>query len=142
MRLESIQQILSASSSLAPFYETKLSCGFPSPADDYSEKKLDLNEFLVSHPAATFFIRVEGDSMKNANIATGDMLIVDRSLLAENGKIVVAILNGEFTVKRFFKREDQILLVPENENYRAIEIQAEDDFQIWGIVTYVVHRTY
>lgn len=124
-----------------PFFETKISCGFPSPADDYSEKKLDLNDFLVSHPAATFFIRVAGDSMKDARIVTGDLLIVDRSLPAENGKIVVAVLNGEFTVKKFYQNEHQILLIPENEKYKPIEVQKEDDFLIWGIVTYVIHRT-
>lgn len=141
MKLVNVQKVISNCASEVPFFEAKLSCGFPSPADDYTEKKLDLNDFLVSHPAATFFIRVEGDSMRDARIATGDMLIVDRSLSAENGKIVVAVLNGEFTVKRFWKRENQILLVPENDQYPTIEIQAEDEFQIWGVVTYVIHRS-
>ena len=96
-----------------PFFETGLSAGFPSPAEDYFEQALDLHELLIDHPAATFFVRVEGDSMRDAHIYSGDILIVDRSLTAQNGKIVVALLNGSFTVKRLKIKGKKIFLIPE-----------------------------
>lgn len=122
------------------FYLAPVQAGFPSPADDYIEKKLDLNELLVAHPAATFFVRVQGHSMREAQIFDGDILIVDRSLQAESGSIIVAILNGEFTVKRVMKRKDRLLLVAENPAFSPLEISPEMDFQVWGIVTYVIHK--
>ncbi len=121
-----------------PLYQDRISAGFPSPADDYVESRLDLNEFLVQHPAATFFIRVKGDSMTKAGIDTGDMLIVDRSLNSSNGMIVVAVLNGEFTVKRLSIRKGKYYLVPENDGYKEIEIKGEDEFEIWGVVTKIL----
>jgi DNA polymerase V len=123
------------------FFLTLVQAGFPSPADDYVEKKLDLNELLVEHPAATFFVRVEGNSMIDAQIYSGDVLIVDRSLRADSGSIVVAILNGEFTVKRVVKKKGKLFLVAENPTFAPIEISDEMDFQIWGVVSYVVHKT-
>lgn len=122
------------------FFLTPVSAGFPSPAEDYVEKKLDLNELLISHPAATFFVRVEGDSMINANIHSGDILIVDRSLSAENGSIAIAVLNGEFTVKRVKIEKGELFLVAENPRFPPIKVSKEADFQIWGIVTYVIHN--
>jgi DNA polymerase V len=123
------------------FFLTPVQAGFPSPADDYVEKKLDLNELLVEHPAATFFVRVEGNSMVDAQIYSGDVLIVDRSLQADSGSIVVAILNGEFTVKRVVKKKGKLFLVAENPAFAPIEISDEMDFQIWGVVSYVIHKT-
>lgn len=117
-----------------------VAAGFPSPADDIIEKKLDLNELLIKKPGATFFVKVEGHSMQEANIFSGDILIVDRSLSAVSGTIVVAVLNGEFTVKRLLKKENRLWLTPENKAFPAIEITPEMEFQIWGTVTYVIHK--
>ncbi|MFZ0255056.1 MAG: translesion error-prone DNA polymerase V autoproteolytic subunit [Gammaproteobacteria bacterium] len=122
-----------------PLFLAKVSAGFPSPADDFLERKIDLNEHLVRHPAATFFVRVAGDSMKNAGIFCGDILVVDRSLEAGDGSVVVAVLDGEFTVKRVLKTDGRIFLVPANEAYSPVEVTAEMDFTVWGVVTSVIH---
>jgi len=122
-----------------PLYLSKIYAGFPSPADDYLDKRLDLNEFLVKHPAATFFVRVEGDSMIDAGIYSGDMLIVDRSIEAKNNKIIVAVVNGEFTVKRFRKTKGKVYLISENSAFRPIEVNEDIDFEIWGVVVHVIH---
>ena len=97
------------------FYNCSVTAGFPSPADDYLEDKLDLNEYLIKHPAATFFVRVAGDSMINAGIYNNDIIIVDRSIKPKHGKIVVAALDGQMTIKRLYRRDDKIMLLPENE---------------------------
>lgn len=123
-----------------PLFLASVKAGFPSPADDFLEKKLDLNEHLIRHPAATFFVRVDGDSMQGAGIGRGDILIVDRSLEAGDGRIVVAVINGEFTVKRIRLREGEVFLEPENPRYASIRISPESDFQVWGVVTYVIHQ--
>lgn len=122
-----------------PLYSSKVAAGFPSPADDYIESKLDLNQYLVKHPAATFFVRVEGESMIGAGIHPEDILVVDRSLKPSDGKIVIAVVNGELTVKRLKKETGRVLLLPENEAYRAIEVTEEMNFTIWGVVTNVIH---
>lgn len=124
-----------------PTYISPISAGFPSPADDYVEKNLDLNELMVNHPSATFYVRVEGDSMKDAGIQSGDLLVVDRAVEATDGKIVVAILQGEFTVKRISIRGKRVILLPENPLYSPIEVAEDSDFQVWGVVTYVIHKT-
>lgn len=125
-----------------PFFFSPVAAGFPSSAEDYLERSLDLNELMIKHPAATFFVRVLGDSMKDAGILSGDILVVDRALEAHDGAIVVALLNGEFTVKRIQKKENGLFLVPENRSFSPIKINPEMDFQIWGIVTYVIHKTF
>jgi DNA polymerase V len=122
-----------------PLVLARISAGFPSPADDFIDKTLDLNEHLVRHPAATFFVRVAGNSMIGAGIHQGDLLIVDRSLEAQDGKIVIAILNGELTVKRFRKKFGKVFLWPENSNYQPIEIKDGAQFEIWGVVAHVIH---
>lgn len=122
-----------------PLFLSKVRAGFPSPADDYLDKRIDLNEHLIQHPAATFFVKVKGDSMVNAGIQSGDILIVDRSLEPRDKRIVVAILNGEFTVKRIRKKNNKLYLVSENEAFAAIEITPEMDFEIWGVVIHVIH---
>lgn len=119
-------------------YATPVKAGFPSPADDFVEKKLDLNDFLIKHPEATFFLRVSGESMKNVGINDGDLLIVDRSLEVSDGKIVVAAIDGEFTVKRVKKNNGDLYLVPENENYKPIKINESDEFQVFGVVKHVI----
>jgi DNA polymerase V len=125
---------------LLPSFIVAVSAGFPSPADDHIDKNLDLNEHLIKHPAATFYVRVSGDSMINAGIHDGDLLIVDKSLKAKDGSIVVAILNGEFTVKRLKISKYGISLVAENKNYPEIHIKEGMDFEVWGVVTNVIHK--
>ena len=107
--------------------------------EDSIEKKLDLNQFLIKHPSATFFVRVEGDSMKGAGIYDKDLLIVDRALSPKSGQIVVAVLNGEFTVKRVKIKSDKAFLIPENPNFPPMEVTKDVDFQVWGVVTYAIH---
>lgn len=122
-----------------PVFLGRLPAGFPSPADDYLEGKLDLNRHLIKHPAATFFVRVSGDSMIDAGIHTGDLLVVDRSLEATDGNVIVAALDGELTVKRLSKRGQTLRLLPANKRYQPIEIQTHQAFEIWGVVTNVIH---
>lgn len=124
----------------APYFEARVSAGFPSPADDYTELKLDLNKALVANPTATFYVRVKGMSMIDAGINEGDMLVVDRSLEAKNNAIAICVINGEFTVKRLAVDENCLFLIPENTQFKAIKITEEMDFQVWGIVTYVIHK--
>ncbi len=123
-----------------PEVVSRISAGFPSPADDYIDKKLDLNEYLVRHPAATFFVRVIGDSMVNAGINSGDLIVVDRSLEPSHNRIVLAVVNGEFTVKRFALRKGKVFLVPENDNYPEIPVTEDTQFEVWGVVTSVIHE--
>lgn len=123
-----------------PQVTSRISAGFPSPAEDYIDKKLDLNEFLIRHPAATFFVRVVGDSMINAGMNSGDLIVVDRSINATSGRIVLAVVNGEFTVKRFVVRKGKPFLVPENDKYPEIAIGEETQFEVWGVVTSVIHE--
>lgn len=121
-----------------PFFQHTVSAGFPSAADDEMER-LDLNELLIEHPAATFFLRVSGSSMIKAGIHDQDILIVDRSLEPKHGKIVIATLNGELTVKRLHKKDNKLQLIAENDSYPPIDISHEIDFRIWGVVTNVIH---
>ncbi|MBI5559428.1 MAG: translesion error-prone DNA polymerase V autoproteolytic subunit [Deltaproteobacteria bacterium] len=123
-----------------PLFLSGVSAGFPSPADDYIDRELDLNEYLIANPAATFFVRVDGDSMIGAGIHHDDILIVDRSLEPVSGKIVIAILDGELTVKRLMKTGDSCCLESENPLYPATEIKKEMELEIWGVVTSAIHR--
>jgi len=123
-----------------PLYMTAIEAGFPSPADDYIEGRLDLNQHLIKHPAATFFVKVSGHSMVDAGIFPGDILIVDRSLEAVDKKIVIAVVNGELTVKRLRIRSGRPFLEPENDQYAPIEITPDMAFEIWGVVTSVIHK--
>lgn len=123
-----------------PAFTEVVQAGFPSPADDYAERSLDLNDLMVKHPAATFFVKVEGESMCEASIHSGDILVVDRSIEPANGQIVVAILNGEFTVKRLRITPEGVALVPENAHFPTIPVSPDADFQVWGVVTYVIHK--
>jgi len=123
-----------------PLYGSRVQAGMPTMADDYMEGRIDLHDYIVSHPAATFFVRVQGDSMLGAGIHEGDILVVDRSLEAREGSIVIAVLDGDLTVKRLRRRNGTVELVPENEKYPVIRVGAEQEFRIWGVVTTVVHR--
>ncbi len=122
-----------------PLFLESVSAGFPSPADDYLDKKLDLNDLLIKNPAATFFVRVQGDSMINAGIYSGDILVVDRSLEAKDSSIVIAVINGELTVKRVSYKNEKLFLTPENGNYKPIAITEEMNFEVWGVVRSVIH---
>ncbi|MHC4789916.1 MAG: LexA family protein [Planctomycetota bacterium] len=123
-----------------PLFEAGVSAGFPSPAADYEEGKLDLNKHLAKHPAATFFVRVIGDSMVGAGIHCGDILVVDRSLEPRDKSVVIAVLNEELTVKRIRIRKRKVTLEPENENYPTQEIDEGMEFEVWGVVTNVIHK--
>jgi len=123
-----------------PLFGTKVSAGFPSPSDDYMERKLDLNEYLIKHPAATFFVRATGNSMIGAGIHPDDILVVDRSLEAKHGKIVIVAINGELTVKRLSKLDGKVSLMPENAEYPPIDLNENQDIHIWGVVTNVIHH--
>lgn len=122
-----------------PLFATKIPAGFPSPADDYIETRLDLNRHLIKHPAASFFVRVQGDSMIGAGIYPNDLLVVDRSLEPIDGKVVIAVVDGELTVKRLKIRSQALVLAPENDKYPEIIIGEANDFRIWGVVTNVIH---
>ena len=123
-----------------PMFVDKVSAGFPSPATDYMENKLDLNEYLIKHPAATFIVKASGSSMVNADIYSGDLLIIDRSITAKNNNIVIASIFGELTVKKIIKKEKKIFLISANENYPSIEVKEEMDCFVWGVVTYIIHE--
>jgi len=123
-----------------PLFLSKVPAGFPSPADDYIEGKLDLNEHLIKHKVATFFVRVTGDSMLGAGIHDGDLLIVDRALEAQDKSVVVAVVNGEFTVKRIKKEHGRVWLMPENKSYQPMEMKEGSELEIWGVVTNVIHK--
>ncbi len=139
---EPVKMIFSCSGGLQrPMIGAIVPAGFPSPAQDYIEDVLDLNELLIQHPAATYFVRVEGYSMINAGIYPGDILIVDRSLEAANGKVVIAVLDGEFTVKRLsVNKKGDYFLIPDNPDYQTIRITENIGFSVWGVVTNVIHK--
>jgi len=118
-----------------------VSAGFPSPATDYMENKLDLNEHLIKHPAATFIVKANGISMIEAGISSGDLLIVDRSISPRNDNIVIASILGDLTVKKLQKKNQSFFLMSANESYPSIEIKEEMECFIWGVVTYVIHKT-
>lgn len=125
---------------ILPFASSTIRAGFPSPADDFIENRVDIFEKIVKHPASTFLVRVKGDSMNGKGIQEGDILVVDKSLSPQNNSVVIAYLDGEFTVKRFQKEGKNIVLYPANDNYKPIHIKNEDDFIVWGIVTFVIHE--
>ena len=125
---------------LIPLANETISAGFPSPAEDYIELGIDLNEFLIKNPISTFFLRVSGNSMINAGIYNNDLLIIDRSINPHPGHIVAALLDGEFTLKRLIKEKDNYYLKADKENYPAISLYEYIDIQIWGVAIYSVHE--
>ena len=122
-----------------PLLNDSVSAGFPSPADDHMEENIDLNEHLISNPFSTFFLRVKGDSMINAGIKDKDLIIVDKSLIAKPGNIVIAMIDGEFTIKRLSIKNDELYLKAENHNYPDFSFKNHIDVQIWGVVIYSIH---
>jgi DNA polymerase V len=122
-----------------PLFES-VAAGFPSPAEDYMDTRLDLNTYCIHRPASTYFMRVQGDSMKQAGIYDGDLLVVDRSVAPRYDDIVVAVVDGEFTVKKLCRRNGVVFLAPANPDFDPIVISEADDFRIWGVAVHVVHR--
>ena len=123
-----------------PMFSDSVQAGFPSPAEDHLDLDLNLNDYLVQNPSATFCVKAIGESMKDAGIKSGDIMIVDKSLEPKNRSIVLAVIDGEFTVKRVNVNNDELYLMPENSNFPPIKITEEMDFQVWGIVTYIIHK--
>ncbi len=122
-----------------PLLAGLVSAGFPSPADDYTEESIDLNEHLITNPFSTFFLRVKGDSMINSGIYDKDLIIVDKSLTPKPGNIVIAMIEGEFTVKRFSIKNNKLYLKAENHNYPDFNFEDYSDIHIWGVVIYSIH---
>ena len=120
--------------------EEGISAGFPSPADDFKETRISLDRELVKNKEATFYARVSGDSMIEAGLNDGDLLVIDKSLNPENGKIAVCLIDGDFTVKRIKKENNKLFLVPENNKYKKTEVKVENELIIWGIVEYVIKK--
>ena len=123
----------------SPQFLCPVPAGFPSPAEDYIEDTLDLHKYVVRNSIATFFMRASGESMIGAGIHDGDILVVDRSLSPVSGKVVIAAIDGEFTVKRLRKRGGRVLLLPENSQYEPIDITDHENTTIWGVVTFALH---
>ncbi|NTU49935.1 MAG: translesion error-prone DNA polymerase V autoproteolytic subunit [Desulfobulbaceae bacterium] len=123
-----------------PLAGTAIAAGFPSPAEEYLDLALDLNKELIKHPAATFYARVKGDSMVDAGIQDGDLLVIDKALEPKEGAIAVCFLDGEFTVKRLAVQEEGVYLMPANAEFKPIRITEENEFLVWGLVAYVIHK--
>ena len=120
--------------------EQGVSAGFPSPADDFKEIRISLDKELVKNSESTFYARVSGDSMIEAGLDDSDLIVIDRSLDPENGKIAVCFIDGEFTVKTIKKEENKIFLIPQNKIYKPIEVEEGNELIIWGIVNYVIKK--
>lgn len=121
-----------------PIALTTISAGFPSPAMDFEDLAIDLNKHLIKHPSATYYGRVQGDSMQDEGIDDGDLLVIDKSLDPENGKIAVCFVDGEFTVKRIKIEKEACWLIAANKKYQPIKVTKDNEFLIWGIVTHVI----
>lgn len=140
MQSETIQDIYQCQhrSPTIPQASSQLSAGFPSPADSYTEQTLDLNQQLIRHPSSSFLMRVQGDSMVNAGINDGDLLVVDRAIQPAPGKVVIAAVNGELTVKRLTLHQGQFWLTPDNHRYRPVPLNEENESFVWGVVAHVI----
>ena len=129
-----------SSALLIPLAQGSISAGFPSPAEDYIELGIDLNKYLIKNPISTFFLRVSGNSMNNAGIYNNDLLLIDRSINPNPGHVVVALLDGEFTLKRLIKEKNNYYLKADKENYPSINLYEYIDIQIWGVAIYSIHE--
>jgi len=123
-----------------PLLAGAIPAGFPSSAENFIDKSLDLNELVIKHPAATFFVRVKGNSMIKAGIESNDILVVDRALSVSNNRIVIARIADELTVKRIKLEGEKLFLMPDNDEYKPMEITESMDFEVWGVVTFVIHQ--
>ena len=121
-----------------PFIEGGVKAGFPSPAEDFTELSIDLNNALIKNPSSTFYVKVNGDSMKDVGINDGDLLIVDRSLEPQDGKIAVCYIDGEFTLKRIKVEKNYCWLMPANDDYKPIKVTDDNDFVVWGVVIHSI----
>ena len=137
--VEDIARFVAEKGYRIPLFQSRVAAGFPSPADDYIEARLDLNEHLIKNPAATFFARATGESMTGVGIFPGDILVVDRSLSPKNGSIIIAVVDGELAVKRLSMYQGRVELVSENPRYKPIVIPDEASLEVWGVVSYVIH---
>ncbi|TXI91316.1 MAG: translesion error-prone DNA polymerase V autoproteolytic subunit [Neisseriales bacterium] len=123
-----------------PLAESKITAGFPTPVTEYNEERLDINDIVATNPHATFYVRVSGSSMIDANIKDGDILVVDKSLEARHNDIVIAVVDGEFTVKTLYHKDGTIKLMPANPEFPEIVLQNEQELNIWGVVSYTIHK--
>lgn len=123
-----------------PLFETGINAGFPSPADDFNELKIDLNEYLVRNPSSTFYGRINGDSMRDLGIFEGDLAVIDRSLDLVNNKIALCWVDGGFTIKTVRMENKECWLIPANANFKPIQITEENQFIVWGIVTFIIKK--
>lgn len=137
---QSILSYIAADGHKIPLYSCSVSAGSPSPTDDAIEAKVDLTELLVKNPSSTFLVRASGESMINAGIHNNDVLLVDRNIPATSGKIIIAAVDGQLTVKRLHKNKNRLYLMPENDAFKSIEITAENAVHIWGVVTNIIHK--
>lgn len=137
--VDSVRKFAQAKGYRIPLYGAKVAAGFPSPADDFIEGHLDLNEHLIEHPAATFFVRATGYSMIGAGIYPGDILVVDRSIEARHDKVIIAAVNGELIVKRLHHKNNEFKLCSENPDYPEILLEKQEELHVWGVVTNVIH---
>lgn len=133
-------ELTGADSPLLPLFESPVAAGFPSPADDFIERRLNLHSHLIRNESSTFFLRASGYSMKDAGILDGDLLIVDRSLPADHNRVIIAAFEGDLTVKRLVRRKNRVFLAPANPDYPEIEITNCEYLHVWGVVTYAVHK--
>jgi DNA polymerase V len=138
--VDEVMDFIQKGHSPLPLYSCAVAAGHPSPADDHLEGTFDLNEHLIKHPGATFCVRVSGDSMIKAGIHDDDILVVDRNIEPRNGRIVIASVEGELTVKRLDRKGGKTLLMPENDAFAPIEVTNPGDMVIWGVVTSVIHQ--
>lgn len=141
-RLADVERAVSHQSLSIPFFSSKVQAGFPSPADDYIEGYLDLNTKFIRHPSSTFVLQATGESMIDAGIFSGDWLLVDKSIEAVDGNIVIAAINGELTVKRLSRQGNEVQLLPANPKFKPIDITEGSELVIWGVVTSVIHELY
>ena len=121
--------------------QANVTAGFPSPATEYEDDRLDINDIVVTNPAATFYVRVKGNSMIDANIHDGDILVVDKSLEARHNDIIIAVVDGDFTVKTLYVKDDLVKLMPANPEYPEITLKHEQELNVWGVVSYIIYKT-
>jgi len=138
--ISSIPAMKNVSKYTIPFCQSSVMAGFPSPAQDYIEERVNILNKIVKNPSSTFLVRTKGNSMEEKGIQDGDILVVDKSLQAKNNSVVIAYIDGEFTVKRFFQDKKGITLYPANSMYKPIKVNPESDFLVWGVVTFVIHE--
>lgn len=129
-----------SAATLIPLFTERIHAGFESPAADYEEASIDLNEYVSKYPEATFFAKVEGDCMIGSGIFPDDMLVVDRSLTKQNGDVVVGELNGEFILRSYYKKGARVFLMPDNKSYKPIELTESTVFHIWGVVPHTIYN--